>query len=292
MSTDTGVIFGIPTEEGKYKFRVTATNSEGSASKSFTLKVLPQKPSITTITIPDGAVGEPYSFVVDTDGESLKFTKSGKFPSGLKLDKYTGEISGTPKKAGTYTFKVKAANKAGKDTVEFQMVINESIEGIISNDSLQSFNSSSLPANNAAVHDEAVNAEVLYLLKDGTEFDDTVSVAAGMPLTFRIGDLPDDDDSESQPVISGLKVFVNDEELDGTEIAPDGTFTIPGTTAETFTVYASGIIDGEKFETTEVEIQTAEDSEVSSSAESSGECNIGFAGMFMLMMCGIILMKK
>ena len=287
VSTDTGVIFGIPTQEGKYKFRVTATNSEGSASKSFTLKVLPQKPSITTITIPDGVVGEPYSFVVEADGESLKITKSGKFPKGLKLDKYTGEIYGTPTKAGTYTFKVKAKNKAGKDTVEYTMTISENQEETLS--------SSSLPENNAAVHEiSAANITELYLLKDGQEFDDTVSVAAGTPLTFRVGELPDDDDSESQPVFSGLKVFVNDEELDGAEIASDGTFTIPAGTAEgTFTVYASGIIDGEEFETTEVEIQTAGEQNAGENPESSsGECNIGFAGMFMLMMCGLVLMKK
>ena len=115
-----------------------------------------------------------------------------------------------------------------------------------------------------------------------------------MPLTFRASKTPDEDDPESQHVISGLKVFVNDEELDSAEIASDGTFTIPGELVDgKFTVYASGFADGEEFETSEIEIQAAGDSEGGSvSEESSGGCSVGFAGMIMLLMSGIVLMKK
>ena len=58
-------------------------------------------------------------------------------------------------------------------------------------------------------------------------------------------------------------------------------------------MYASGFADGEEFETTEVEIQAAGDSEGSSvSGETSGGCSMGFAGMVMLMMSGIVLLTK
>ena len=289
---ETGEIIGVPAQAGSYKFKVQAANSVDVATKKYTLKVLPQKPLITTTVIPDGEVKAPYSFMVEAEGEDIKFSKSGKFPSGLKLDKKTGEIYGTPKKAGTYTFKLKATNKAGKDTVEFTMTINAES---VSADKNETLTSSALPENNAAEHEfSTANITELYLLKDGQEFDESASVEAGMPLTFRIGELPDEDDEEPAASISGLKVFVNNEELDGAEIASDGTFTIPGGAVDgEITVYASGFADGEEFETTEVEIQAAGDSEGSSvSGETSGGCSMGFAGMVMLMMSGIVLLTK
>ena len=287
---ETGEIIGIPAQAGNYKFKVQAANSVDVATKRYTLKVLPQKPLITTTVIPDGIVGGAYSFLVEAEGEDIKFSKSGKFPNGLKLDKKTGEISGTPKKAGTYTFKLTAKNKSGKDVVEFTMSINDD-----SVSKTGTLTSSALPENNAAVREiSTANITELYLLKDGQEFDASAEVSAGMPLTFRIGEVPDEDDSESAASISGVKVFMNDEEFHAAEIAGDGKFTIPGgKVGGNFTVYVSGFADGEDFETTEVEIQAAGASESSSiSTESSGGCNVGFAGMIMLMMSGIVLFKK
>ena len=289
---DTGEIIGIPAQAGNYKFKVQAANSVDVATKRYTLKVLPQKPLITTTVIPDGDVGAAYSFMVEADGEDIKFSKSGKIPGGLKLDKKTGEIYGTPKKAGTYSFKVKAKNKAGKDTAEFTMTINENPEDI-SADLTQSVNSAALPENNAASHEtDSVNITELYLLRNGEEISDSAEVSAGMPLTFRAGELPDEDDPEAKPSISGLKVFVNDEEIDGVKAASDGTFTIPAEIVDgKFTVYASGFADGEEFETSEIEIQAAGTSG-GSSTESSGGCSINLAGMIMLLMSGIVLLKK
>lgn len=283
---ETGEIVGTPAQAGSYKFKVQAANSVDVATKKYTLKVLPEKPLITTTVLPDGEKGMPYTFLLRTNGEDIKWSKSGKFPKGLKLDKKTGEIYGTPTKAGTYTFKIKAKNKAGKDTAEFTVVINEESAAE------DSVTSSSLPTLNAAVHEEFSHTEALYLLKDGAELEDSASVSAGMPLTFRVGEIPDDD--ESQPVISGVKIFVDDEELDGAAIAPDGTFTLPGEMVNgTITVYASGMVDGEEFETTEIEIQAAGESEnVSEIPETSGGCSMGFAGMLMLIMSGIVLLKK
>ncbi|MBQ9433293.1 MAG: hypothetical protein IJU26_03665, partial [Synergistaceae bacterium] len=170
----------------------------------------------------------------------------------------------------------------------FTMTIND--DNVSKADTLTS---SSLPAINAASHEtDSVNITELYLLRNGEEFSDTANVPAGMSLTFRAGELPDDDDSESKPAISGLKVFVNDEKIDGVKAASDGTFTIPAEIVDgKFTVYASGFADGEEFETSEIEIQTAGASE-GSSTESSGGCSINLAGMIMLLMSGIVLMKK
>ena len=44
---------------------------------------------------------------------SITYSLSGTLPSGLSFDKATGQISGTPKKAGTYSVTVNAANAYG-----------------------------------------------------------------------------------------------------------------------------------------------------------------------------------
>ena len=67
---------------------------------------------ITTTTLPPATVGVPYSTSLSASGGNLPYTwrnvrLSGKPPSGLKLDKSTGIVSGTPtRRAATSTFTV------------------------------------------------------------------------------------------------------------------------------------------------------------------------------------------
>jgi len=82
-------------------------------------------PSITTDTLPDGKVGEVYSQILTATG-TTPITWSidgGNLPAGLSLNKYTGEISGTPTADGTAKFTVKAENSAGSDTKELSITI-------------------------------------------------------------------------------------------------------------------------------------------------------------------------
>ena len=65
--------------------------------------------AIATASLPDGTVGLPYSSPLAALGGNPPYTwklGSGSLPPGLKLDKSTGAISGTPKKSGTSTFTV------------------------------------------------------------------------------------------------------------------------------------------------------------------------------------------
>ena len=64
--------------------------------------------SITTTSVPNGVVGQPYS--VQLQGKNVGggwFLVDGDFPPGLTLNT-NGLISGTPTVAGTYTFTVEA----------------------------------------------------------------------------------------------------------------------------------------------------------------------------------------
>lgn len=74
-------------------------------------------PSITTGSLPAGAVSAPFSATVTATGVGpISFTVwSGALPAGLTLDSSTGTISGTPTSAGSATFTVMAESDAGAD---------------------------------------------------------------------------------------------------------------------------------------------------------------------------------
>lgn len=121
---DEGKVSGIFTNAGTYSFKVKAENPAGSSTQSVKIKVLPEKPAIITESLPIAVLREEYNVALEADGTDLKWSKSGSFPSGLKLDSKNGIISGAAKKAGTYKFKITAKNKAGSDSREFTIEID------------------------------------------------------------------------------------------------------------------------------------------------------------------------
>lgn len=82
-----------------------------------------QPPVITTTTLQGGKAGAAYSQTLAATGTApiTWSIESGSLPAGLTLSGNT--ISGTPTTAGTFTFKVKAANGAGSDMKELSIVI-------------------------------------------------------------------------------------------------------------------------------------------------------------------------
>ena len=77
---------------------------------------VPTKPAITTVTLPDGKVGETYSQTLAATGTNpiTWGIEAGTLPDGLTLAGDT--IKGTPSKAGEFNFTVKATNGGGSDT--------------------------------------------------------------------------------------------------------------------------------------------------------------------------------
>ena len=84
-------------------------------------------PTITTTTLTDGRVGEPYSASLGADGTApiTWSVTSGSLPAGLSLNASTGKITGTPTTAGTSTFTVTATNDYGSDSKEFTLTIDQ-----------------------------------------------------------------------------------------------------------------------------------------------------------------------
>jgi hypothetical protein len=74
---------------------------------------------ITTTSLPNGTVGQPYSATLQATGGNPPYTwwyaKGGNLPQGIKFST-AGVLSGTPKKAGNYsiTFRVRDTKMAGR----------------------------------------------------------------------------------------------------------------------------------------------------------------------------------
>ena len=98
----------------------------GKAEHYFTIsESTAAAPTITTDTLPNGKVGEAYSYTLTADGTTpFKWSISGgALPESLNLNEITGVISGTPTADGTAKFTVKATNSAGSNTKELSITI-------------------------------------------------------------------------------------------------------------------------------------------------------------------------
>jgi hypothetical protein len=112
----TGIISGTPTTNGTYPITVQLSdfgNRTATASFTITIGPPPAPLTITTTSLPDGAVGVPYSQTLTATGGTppLKWTiASGTPPAGLTLDATSGVISGTPTNVSTLTFTVQVTD--------------------------------------------------------------------------------------------------------------------------------------------------------------------------------------
>ncbi|WP_174553889.1 putative Ig domain-containing protein, partial [Rhodococcus marinonascens] len=70
-----------------------------------------------TVTLPAGAVGQPYEYTFTVAGQPIPTTvTAGTLPDGLTLDA-DGVLSGTPTATGQFAFTVTATNGIGDDAV-------------------------------------------------------------------------------------------------------------------------------------------------------------------------------
>ena len=122
----TGKLSGYPAVSGTFEFTLRAVNEAGEDSEKFVLVVAAKAPVITTETLPNGTVGKEYDADLSASGSkpiTWEFV-SGNFPDGLNKNTITdGNITGTPTKAGEFTFKLRAKNEAGSNTKEFTITI-------------------------------------------------------------------------------------------------------------------------------------------------------------------------
>jgi hypothetical protein len=103
-----GVLGGTPTKAGSYGpyvFKLEDADDDIAQSSGLTIKIASSSLSVTTTSLPNGAVGTTYSGKLTATGGTSPYswllTSGGPLPPGLTLN-IDGTISGTPTTAGSY----------------------------------------------------------------------------------------------------------------------------------------------------------------------------------------------
>ena len=139
LNFETGELTGMPFAAGSFTFTVKAQNEFAEDTKEFTI-MIGAFPVIITENLPIGMVGLAYSETLLAEGtQPISWSvEGGNLPVGLNLNAETGEISGTPNAAGTFTFSVKAQNEFAEDTKEFTIIIHKGEGAIVATPVLES----------------------------------------------------------------------------------------------------------------------------------------------------------
>jgi hypothetical protein len=213
-----GYIYGTPTTVGSYTFTVEVFDLVlNNAQKEFTLTVQgPSSPTITTTSLPAGAIGSLYSQTLQATDGVIPYTNwaitAGTLPTGLSLNASTGEISGTPTTPGTYSFTVEVTDSAAQTDVQGLSIL--------------------IPAVNPSITTTSVPNGIA-----GTAYAQSLSATGGTPgYTWSL-------DSGTLPPGIFLSTVSNNGVLSGTPTTP-GTYSfvirvtdsLTGTDTETYTI--------------------------------------------------------
>jgi hypothetical protein len=126
-----GSIAGTPTAGGTSTFTVKATDIYGDSGTSGSLSItVVGALAVTTLSLPNGAVGTAYSQTLTASGGSgtgytWSITSGASSLSAVGLSLTGASISGTPTAGGTATFTVQVTDSASnKATANFSIVIS------------------------------------------------------------------------------------------------------------------------------------------------------------------------
>ncbi len=133
LNSSTGAITGTPTTTGTSSFTArVADSATQNDTQALSLEVDPAPvppPTITTTNLPDGTVGTTYGQTLAAVDGTPPYTWSvsgGTVPPGLTLFS-TGELTGHPTSAGTFTFTARvddAGAPSQSDTQELTVTID------------------------------------------------------------------------------------------------------------------------------------------------------------------------
>ena len=126
LDTATGAISGTPTQAGEFQVVVTATNSQGSDSRTFTLAIAAavEAPSIDTDELPAAALSSAYAADLAIGGAPSPTVTVTGLPVGLVFDPATVRLTGSPTHEGTYTVHITATNDGGTAQKDLVLVVS------------------------------------------------------------------------------------------------------------------------------------------------------------------------
>jgi hypothetical protein len=128
LNASTGTISGTPTVAGTYNFTLRVTDSLTNASRDYSLTAY-NPVSVFTSTLPNGGVNHTYTATVTSTGgagAAQWAVTAGALPTGISLNPQTGELSGTPTTAGSYSFTLRATDPTTtwNDTHSYSLTIS------------------------------------------------------------------------------------------------------------------------------------------------------------------------
>jgi X-Pro dipeptidyl-peptidase len=113
----------------KRHYRVRAFNSGGGDSAPSNIASI-SSPEITSPATADGIHGEAFSYAIEASYSPTSYSATG-LPAGLNVNPATGEISGVPAAAGTFTVTLGATNVLGTGTAALTLTIVDQAPPII-----------------------------------------------------------------------------------------------------------------------------------------------------------------
>jgi large repetitive protein len=111
-----GVLTGTPTAAGTFPLKLTVTDALGFTASVEVKLVLAAKVAVATKALAAAKVGAAFKARLGATGGVQPRTwkiVQGTLPVGIHLNKRTGELSGTPRRAGRATITVEVADSLG-----------------------------------------------------------------------------------------------------------------------------------------------------------------------------------
>lgn len=124
LDSGTGLISGTPAAKGTFIVFLSATNSDGTGTRTLALSIGATVPALAVEGNAEGQVGLPFSMQLSATSDPLGFSVRG-LPPGLVIDGATGSISGSPASAGVFDLLATVNNRNGAGTLSFQILIAE-----------------------------------------------------------------------------------------------------------------------------------------------------------------------
>jgi Putative Ig domain len=125
LNQRTGAIEGTPERTGTFTFDAKVTDSTNQcATKHLVLGVLA---IMTDNTLPEATEGQHYTQSLQAADGNLPLKWSGTLPENLSLNPETGEIQGTPARAGNFKFAVRVTDSSTPPrsvSKTFQLTVN------------------------------------------------------------------------------------------------------------------------------------------------------------------------